>query len=581
MKTKDRPTKRKLAIDASMECEEGVVCKKQRPLSSSTLSVNGTMNAAIGALQPPVMPSDSTVGIKIISFTIKNENHTYLIPGVHYAPEVTLNVLSINRLQQQGFEIIFEGDRFILEYMFKDKKGQNLDLEKMRHMHNIYMEDYYESLNKEKADKEGEMARLQEDTISSEIHTFYEFKKKTLMEAQVMIFTSLLEEGNKGTKAEEQKSTSQPYNLKGENVGIKIRSFTAQKTYITRPAGLGKSGAKPCKHIRDMLKKKIEEIETFNSSLPEYKYKKYNCFYCKHEGHIIKTCPAKIKDEAEHAQGLSDRTASRFILEYMFKDKNGQNLDLDKMRHMHNIYMEDYYESLDKEKAEKEGEMARLQVDTISSEINTFYEFVAYLNLIKNDEIVNKWWDMYREKFNKVIKWFYNHYLKRQLPGPIPPNIDRVQIHLFDLYKLVDCMGGYLSVYFGHEFGAIAEILRLTREDGEKIKGCYMNYLDIFTSYYKIATTLQIPTNVEEGSESLESYQRNKDRTGATMAVQKGKEKIEHFGIKLEEDTYCNTQQNTHYEQDKDKSCKGPSTSMMPEEEDSHGSTSDDFYIIA
>ncbi|GKC38872.1 hypothetical protein Tco_1051256 [Tanacetum coccineum] len=63
MKTKDRPTKRKLAIDASMECEEGVVCKKQRPLSSSTLSVNGTMNAAIGGLQPPVMPSDSTCSL--------------------------------------------------------------------------------------------------------------------------------------------------------------------------------------------------------------------------------------------------------------------------------------------------------------------------------------------------------------------------------------------------------------------------------------------------------------------------------------------------------------------------------------
>ncbi|GJV58765.1 hypothetical protein Tco_1464865 [Tanacetum coccineum] len=73
------------------------------------------------------------------------------------------------------------------------------------------------------------------------------------------------------------------------------------------------------------------------------------------------------------------------------------------------------------------------------------------------------------------------------------------------------------------KFGAIAEILGLTREDGEKIKGCYMNYLDIYTSYYKTTRAPQIPTNVEEGSESLESYQWNKDRPGATMAVQKGK----------------------------------------------------------
>ncbi|GJS82366.1 hypothetical protein Tco_0748907 [Tanacetum coccineum] len=80
-------------------------------------------------------------------------------------------------------------------------------------------------------------------------------------------------------------------------------------------------------------------------------------------------------------------------------------------------------------------------------------------------------------------------------------------------------------VDFSQEFGAIAEILGLTREDGEKIKGCYMNYLDIFTSYYKTARTPQIPTNVEEGSESLESYQWNKDRTGATLAARR-KEKI-------------------------------------------------------
>nr|GEW80950.1 ARID DNA-binding domain-containing protein [Tanacetum cinerariifolium] len=188
------------------------------------------------------------------------------------------------------------------------------------------------------------------------------------------------------------------------------------------------------------------------------------------------------------------------ILEYMFKDKQGQNLNVDKMRQMHNNYLEDYFDSLDGERANKEGEMARAEDKINSSEMNTFYEFVEFLNLIKNDEIVSKGWDTYRERFDKVLKWFYNHYLKRQLPGPIPPIIHGVQIYLFDLYKLVDCMGGYLSVNFGQEFDVNAEILGLTKGDGEEIKRCYISYLDAFTSYYKTTRAPQIPTKVEEDS---------------------------------------------------------------------------------
>nr|GFB54633.1 ARID DNA-binding domain-containing protein [Tanacetum cinerariifolium] len=37
---------------------------------------------------------------------IKNGDEKYLIPRVYYAPEVTLNVLSIEQLERQGIEII-------------------------------------------------------------------------------------------------------------------------------------------------------------------------------------------------------------------------------------------------------------------------------------------------------------------------------------------------------------------------------------------------------------------------------------------------------------------------------------------
>ncbi|GJS68175.1 ARID DNA-binding domain-containing protein [Tanacetum coccineum] len=484
-----------------------------------------------------------------------------------------------------------------------------------------------------------------------------------------------------------------------------------------------------------MLRKKLEEIEVFNSSNPQDKYKKPKCFYCKQTGHVIKSCPILIKDEAEYAQRhpndkerinptqskifqdknmvlcfkckeyghITDRCPSkeeqskvslkypesihfktdgilkgtdhgtwddlcylsntsdkhlcsnlnafcnikenflvkeleeqkkflftygmgeviikndcqaylipgvyfapeitlnilsinllkqqgfevlfeeeRYRLEYMFKESTGNNLDLNRLRQKQNQYLDDYFERLDESQNRKKEEMVSFEEDINLSEVHTFHEFVAFLNLIKNDDIISKGWDIYRERFDKVLKWFYNHYLKRQLPGIIPPIVHGVPIHLFDLYKLIDCMGGYLSVQFGQEFGAIAEILGLTRNDGEEIKKCYMTYLDVFTSYYKTARAPEVPTNVEEDSESLVSYQWNIGKTCAPIAVQKGKEKLEHFGIKLEEETFCKEQQSAYYGKDQDKytTYKGPSTSRISDKEDSFNSTSDDYIII-
>ncbi|GJT88701.1 DNA helicase [Tanacetum coccineum] len=63
MKTKNRPIKRKLPTDESVECDRGDMCKKQCLLSSGKLCVNGTVDAAIASLEPPVMPSDSTCSV--------------------------------------------------------------------------------------------------------------------------------------------------------------------------------------------------------------------------------------------------------------------------------------------------------------------------------------------------------------------------------------------------------------------------------------------------------------------------------------------------------------------------------------
>nr|GEV79296.1 bulb-type lectin domain-containing protein [Tanacetum cinerariifolium] len=165
------------------------------------------------------------------------------------------------------------------------------------------------------------------------------------------------------------------------------------------------------------------------------------------------------------------------------------------------------------------------------------------------DEIISQQWDTFRGKFDKAVKWFYKSYLENPLPGPIPLRINGVQIHLFDLYKLIEGLGGYLSVYFRNEFGTIGEILGLSKKDGEEVKKCYIKYLDVFTSYYKTArvpnqeyrSNPDMPTKiVKEGKEytCLASHQCDFAEIKAPnmeASNRKGKKKIDHFGVKLED----------------------------------------------
>nr|GEU91757.1 ARID DNA-binding domain-containing protein [Tanacetum cinerariifolium] len=161
------------------------------------------------------------------------------------------------------------------------------------------------------------------------------------------------------------------------------------------------------------------------------------------------------------------------------------------------------------------------------------------------DEIISKDWDTFRKRFDKVVIWFYEKYLKLPTPGPIPPNINRKEIYLFDPYKLVEGLGGYLSVHFERQFGTIGEILGLPKEEKEQVKACYVKYLDVFTSYFKTARVSHqdtcpirgIPTqDVEEDDGHLRSPQNGfeeKIAPNIQTADMKNKGKLEHFGITL------------------------------------------------
>ncbi|GKD35491.1 ARID DNA-binding domain-containing protein [Tanacetum coccineum] len=172
-----------------------------------------------------------------------------------------------------------------------------------------------------------------------------------------------------------------------------------------------------------------------------------------------------------------------------------------------------------------------------------------------------------------------------------------------DLYKLVESFGGYPNVYFAREFGKIGEILGLSIQDGEEVRKCYINFLDVFTSYYKTATVskqehnsvLSMPTEtVEKGKEYTcpafhpcdfgDNQAPNKE-----AASTKGKEKSEHFGIILEDarrDEDSHQIQpilpNNKRSQTKDKDLQGMiKTSINSDKTDTNSSSSDDFTIIA
>ncbi|GJX99879.1 anticodon-binding aminoacyl-tRNA synthetase, class 1a [Tanacetum coccineum] len=171
-----------------------------------------------------------------------------------------------------------------------------------------------------------------------------------------------------------------------------------------------------------------------------------------HMGHLRSTIIGETLARVLHHCGvvvILKRIIDKDLPNLNYLDIKGKNLDVDRMKQMHNNYLDDYFESLDKERMDREEGKARPLEATEQPEVHNFHGFVTFLLL---------------------------------------------------------------------EFGALAETLGLTRSDGEKIRKCYETYLEVFI-----------------------------DEKVAPEAVGKGNEKLEHFGIKLEEEEACKPQQTAHY----------------------------------
>nr|GEU92787.1 ARID DNA-binding domain-containing protein [Tanacetum cinerariifolium] len=116
----------------------------------------------------------------------KNGGQVLLVPGVHYTPEVTLNILSIDILEKQGSEIKYEGNRCTLVYMFSNKENHKFDEDRMRTLQNKYLEDYFESMTKKDEGMREDLIRIKGNLYSTKVQTFNEY----------VVFLNLIKQDN-------------------------------------------------------------------------------------------------------------------------------------------------------------------------------------------------------------------------------------------------------------------------------------------------------------------------------------------------------------------------------------------------
>nr|GEV41718.1 ARID DNA-binding domain-containing protein [Tanacetum cinerariifolium] len=291
--------------------------------------------------------------------------------------------------------------------------------------------------------------------------------------------------------------------------------------FVQRKIKREKEGFGPCarqntKECKGMLRNKIEQINLFNSTLSSNKFRNYACFYCTQKGHVVKSCPTKLSDERLYAQAGSttfkhgdEVTRARIrknkkwlnassvmeqdtlqtrvhkttpkqrknkkrrqqppyhhcpnqkcTLAYMFKDRRGKNINLDKMREQHNNYLEDYFDALDRSaNIERKIEQPYEKKDD-DVEIGKFHECVAFLDLIR------KGWALSNE-------WKYI---------------------------------GTNSI-FEDDFEGLAEVLGLERSDGLDIRRCYLDYLEpLVTNYKATRSSNPIRGYENEGIGRFEDY---------------------------------------------------------------------------
>ncbi|GJT08932.1 ARID DNA-binding domain-containing protein [Tanacetum coccineum] len=89
--------------------------------------------------------------------SVETKDGTLVIPNVYYMPEITLNVLSMDQMENQGYVVSYERNKCGLRYMFDDEE-RTVDAqgdsemiyensESMIAKHNQFLDEYFQSIN--------------------------------------------------------------------------------------------------------------------------------------------------------------------------------------------------------------------------------------------------------------------------------------------------------------------------------------------------------------------------------------------------------------------------------------------------
>nr|GEV93228.1 hypothetical protein [Tanacetum cinerariifolium] len=132
------------------------------------------------------------------------------------------------------------------------------------------------------------------------------------------------------------------------------------------------------------------------------------CFKCQRQGHFANRCPTR-KFVASTKEPVQPKVSIKYPEFIHFKTRgilkgtdygtwdDFWNIDVDKIRQRHNDYLDDYFESLYKERTDRKEEEPGIVEDTNTLVVQTFQEYVAFLNLVKDDEETSKECDTYRD----------------------------------------------------------------------------------------------------------------------------------------------------------------------------------------
>nr|GEV68278.1 ARID DNA-binding domain-containing protein [Tanacetum cinerariifolium] len=91
----------------------------------------------------------------IVDVTVEARDGNFVIPNVHYTPEVTLNVLSYDLLEEQGYTVEISNNKCYIHYMFGGKRKGKAQVESVSEddglrevvtEHKKFLDKYFESI---------------------------------------------------------------------------------------------------------------------------------------------------------------------------------------------------------------------------------------------------------------------------------------------------------------------------------------------------------------------------------------------------------------------------------------------------